>query len=145
MRRLFTLLLTAMLATTIAFAQADKIVGVYKSVHEGNTSKIQISKVGDGYKAQVIWLEKLTNPDGTVKTDLKNPDKSKRNTPADKIVVIEKVTYNAKKNQWDNGKIYEPTSGKSWTVTCSFKDEKTLKVRGSLGPFGKSVYWTKIE
>ena len=145
MNRFFVSLCVALFSFAAAFAQADKIVGGYSSVHEGISSKIRVSKVGDGYRAQVIWVDKPTNPDGSVKTDLKNPDKAKRSTPADKIVLIEKVTYNAKKQQWDNGKIYEPTSGKSWTVTCSFKDEKTLKVRGSFGPFGKSVFWTKVE
>ena len=146
MKKYFILTVCAVLfSIATAYAQADKIVGVYASVHEGNSSKIKVSKVNGGYRAQVIWLEKLHNEDGTVKTDKKNPDKAKRNTPANKIVLIEKVTYNAKKDQWDDGKIYEPTSGKSWTVTCSFKDAKTLKVRGSFGPFGKSVYWPTVE
>ena len=145
MKRILTTICAALFIIAAAFAQADKIVGVYSSEHEGIKSKIQITKINGGYRAQVIWVDNLHNPDGSVRTDQKNPDKAKRDTPANKIVVIEKVSYNEKKNQWDNGQIYEPTSGKKWTVTCSFKDEKTLKVRGSFGPFGKSVYWKKVE
>jgi len=139
-------LFTALLMYAIgAFAQADKIVGTYKAVQDGINSKVKISKVGNGYKAQVIWVDNLIKEDGTTRTDEKNPDKAKRSTPANKIVLVEKVTYNNEKKVWDNGKIYDPTRGKSFKVTISFKDNKTLKVKGSLGPFSESVYWTKID
>ncbi|MCF0184559.1 MAG: DUF2147 domain-containing protein [Bacteroidaceae bacterium] len=145
MKRIFSLLLVCLVATAAAFAQADKIVGVYKTTHEGVNSKIQITKVNDGYRAQVIWVDKLTNPDGTVRTDKKNPDKNLRDTPVNQIVLIDKMKYDAKDNEWGKGKIYEPSSGKKWTVTCTFESDTKLRVRGSWGIFGKSVYWTKVE
>ena len=138
--------LVAMLIVSCGcFAQADKIVGIYKTTHDGVNSKIKIFKVKDGYRAQVIWVDNLKKEDGSTRTDEKNPDPAKRNTPANSIVLIDRVTYNAKKDQWADGKIYEPTSGKTWTVTCSFENDTKLRVRGSFGPFGKSVYWSKIE
>lgn len=124
-------------------AQADKIVGTYKAVHDGKESKVKIFKYQDGYRAQVCWLKEPKNADGSIKKDVKNPDAKKRNTPSDKIVLIEKVLY--VDGMWKNGKIYEPTSGKTYKVEVKFKDSKTLEVRGKLGPFGRSVYWTKIQ
>ena len=145
MRKKLLTLVTLLMVTFSAFAQADKIVGTYKAVQAGVNSKVKISKVGDGYKAQIIWVDNLINEDGTTRTDTKNPDKAKRNTPANKIVLIEKVTYNEKGQSWENGKIYDPTRGKSFKVVCSFKDAKTLKVKGSFGPFSETVYWTKLD
>ncbi|MCF0199473.1 MAG: DUF2147 domain-containing protein [Bacteroidaceae bacterium] len=145
MKKFLMSFVTLLVMSVAAFAQADRIVGTYATVHDGVSSKVKISKVGNAYRAQVIWVDNLKKEDGSIRTDEKNPDAAKRSTPANKIVLVEKVTYNEKKNQWDNGKIYEPTSGKTWTVTISFKDEKTLKVRGSFGPIGKSVYWTKLD
>jgi len=139
------MLVTLMMVTLGAFAQADKIVGTYKTVQNGVNSKIKITKNGNGYKAQVIWVDNLKNADGSVLTDSKNPDKAKRNTPANKIVVIDKVTYDEGDKEWKNGKIYDPTRGKSFKVVCSFKDSKTLKVKGSWGPISETVYWTKID
>ncbi len=139
------MLVTLMMVTLGAFAQADRIVGTYKTVQNGVNSKIKITKNGNGYKAQVIWVNNLKNADGSVRTDSKNPDKAKRNTPANKIVVIEKVTYDEGDKEWKNGKIYDPTRGKSFKVVCSFKDSKTLKVKGSWGPISETVYWTKID
>lgn len=138
---LMTMLLT-ICCTLGMMAQADKIVGTYKAVHDGKESKVKIFKYQDGYRAQVCWLKETKNPDGSVKKDVKNPDKSKRNTPADQIVLVDKVTY--EDGIWQNGKIYEPTSGKTYKVEIKFTDAKTLQVRGKLGPFFKNVYWTKL-
>lgn len=64
---------------------------------------------------------------------------------ADKIVLIDNVTYNAKSNTWKGGQIYDPTSGKTFKVELYFKDAKTLTVKGMLGPFFERMYWTKIQ
>lgn len=145
MKKILLTLVALGMSVTAAFAQADRIMGTYKAVQNGVNSRVKITKNADGYKAQVIWVENLINPDGTTRTDKKNPDKSKRNTPSNKIVLIEKVVYNAKDQEWGGGQIYDPTRGKTFKVVCSFKDEKILKVKGSFGPFSQTVEWTKID
>ncbi len=142
-------LLTLVCGLFVAFSlsaqnKADDIVGTYKTKHNGVNSKVEVKKVGDGYRAQVIWVDNLKMEDGTIRTDEKNPDKAKRNTPANQIVLIEKVTFDAEKAEWRNGQIYDPTRGKSFKVRLSFKDDKTLKVRGSWGPISETMYWTKM-
>ena len=128
--------------SAVAQSAGDKIIGTYKAVQEGRESKVKFSKYGDGYRGQIIWLKNNKNADGSIKTDVKNPDKAKRNVPADKIVIIDKVTY--EDGIWQNGKIYDPTSGKTYKVELRFSDAKTLEVKGKLGPFFKKVYWTKL-
>ena len=102
------------LSASIASASTnggDRILGVYKAVKDGAVSKVRISKIGDNtYKAQVFWLEKDKNPDGSLRTDLKNPDPAKRKTPSNQIVLIESVSYDSKEGVWNNGNIYDPTS-----------------------------------
>lgn len=70
------------LSATVANAspnEGDSILGVYKAVKDGAVSKVRISKNADNtYKAQVIWVEKEYNEDGTLRTDLKKPDPAKR-------------------------------------------------------------------
>lgn len=151
MKRLFMLAVAGVFALSAAVASAstnggDRILGVYKAVKDGAVSKVRISKIGDNaYKAQIFWLEKPTHPDGTLRKDLKNPDPAKRETPASQVVLIESVSYDQKENVWNNGNIYDPTSGKVYRTIVDFTEEKTLRVRGFLGPFSKSLYWYKIE
>lgn len=146
MKKIILALLCIIMATASTFAQnnADQIVGTYKVVRNGVNSKVKVFKKGDGYSAQVIWADNLTMEDGSKRLDPKNPDPSKRNVPADQIVLVEKVTYNAKSNVWENGKIYDPTSGKSYKLKMWFDGEKTLKLRGYIGPFFETMKWTKI-
>jgi len=126
------------------FAQGDKIVGEYQCVHDGVDSRIKIFKHEDGYRAQCIWVSNLKMEDGTLRRDVKNPDPAKRKITNDKIVLIDKVKFDGK-DTWKDGKIYDPTRGRYFTVTLTFKDEKTLAVRGSVAFIGKSVYWKKLK
>lgn len=143
MKRFVFMMLTLVLAVSGAFAQADKVVGTYKAVRNGVTSKVKVFKYQDGYRAQVIWVDNLKMEDGTNRLDVKNPDPAKRKVQADQIVLVDKVTY--KNEKWADGKIYDPTSGKVFTVTLYFKDAKTLTVKGSIGPFFQRMYWTKMD
>lgn len=144
MKRIVLFCVVAIMAIASAFAQADKVVGTYKAVRNGVTSKVKVFKYNDGYRAQVIWVDNLKKEDGSIRLDEKNPDPSKRNVQADKIVLIDKVKFDGK-DKWSGGKIYDPTSGKTFTVSLYFKDEKTLTVKGSIGILFQRMYWTKIQ
>ena len=139
--------LASLLLPLFAMAQnPDRIVGVYYTAHQGEESKIRVFKEDDGsYTAQVIWVRDNLDENGEVEKDVKNPDKSKRDTPCDQIVLIEKMSYDSKKNSWTNAKIYDPVRGIKANADCSFTPEGRLKVRGSLMGFGMSVYWDKLE
>lgn len=130
-------------ASVQAQTKADDLLGVYKAVQGDEVSKVEFRKNGDGYMAQVTWVNKLKDANGNIRLDVKNPDKSKRNTPINKIVLIDKVTFDEAKGEWSGGRIYDPTRGKFFKVRLSFKDAKTLKVRGSWGPIRESTYWPK--
>lgn len=146
MKRFVFSLVMCVMGLMQTFAQADKIVGEYQCERNGVNSKVKVFKHEDGYRAQVFWVDNLKMEDGSIRKDPKNPDASKRDTRADQIVLISKVKYDGKSN-WTDGKIYDPTNGKVYSVTLSFKDAKTLKVRGYIGTplLGESMYWTKIK
>lgn len=132
--------------STYAQSAADKILGIYHAVEEGKESKIRFTKLADGtYQGQIIWLLQPNNPDGSRKYDVKNPDPAKRKVPSDQVVIVYGIRYNAKENCWDGGKVYKPNNGKTYKVEVSFEDDKTLRVKGSLGPISLSRYWKKIE
>ena len=139
--------LASLLLPLFAMAQnPDRIVGVYYTAHQGEESKIRVFKEDDGsYTAQVIWVRDNLDENGEVEKDVKNPDKSKRDTPCDQIVLIEKMTYNEKQDSWGDAKIYDPTRGIKANVTCSFESVSKLRVRGSVLGIGETVYWDKIE
>ena len=95
--------------------------------------------------ARVIWVKEKYDKNGNLKLDEKNPDKAKRSTPCDEIVLIERMSYDAKKDSWTDAKIYDPVRGMKANVDCSFEQDGRLKVRGSIMGIGMSVHWQKLE
>ena len=143
-----TFIIGVVLSCPLSFAQdnsvADSIIGEYIAEHQGEVSKVRISKEDDGtYTAQVIWVKNRTDKDGSVRLDEKNPDKSLRGVPCDEIVLIKGLKYNSEKKRWSDAKIYDPTRGIRANVMCEFIAGAVLRVRGSLLGFWQSVYWQK--
>ena len=127
-------------------SKGDNILGNYLSIKDGSKSKIKITKEGDGtYTAQVYWVERALDANGNKRKDIKNPDKSLRNVDLDKVVLIKGLKYDAKDKEWTDTKIYDPGSGKIYSVDIEFKNAKTLKVYGNILGIGKTVYWEKIK
>ena len=140
---LTTLFLCPAMAQNSKNSRADAIVGTYRVEHAGQQSKVRVYKEKNGdYTAQCIWLRDSIDPaTGKLITDSKNPDKSLRNTPCNRIIIFRNMQYNSKKQRWEDGKIYDPTRGIVANCTCEFLQDGRLKVRGSILGIGESVYW----
>ncbi|HEK21240.1 MULTISPECIES: DUF2147 domain-containing protein [unclassified Mucilaginibacter] len=63
-------------------------------------------------------------------TDKKNPDPALRSRKVLGMDVVEDLVYNPKSNSWENGRIYEIQSGKTWSAAAYLENENTLKVKG---------------
>ncbi|MGN1219351.1 MAG: hypothetical protein ACI4TU_00235, partial [Candidatus Cryptobacteroides sp.] len=82
-KKILTLILGVILSGVISFAQdntaADSIVGTYNAIHQGEESKVRITRENGGtFMAQIIWVKNRTDENGNVRLDEKNPDKSLR-------------------------------------------------------------------
>ena len=131
-------------ADTSMNERADNIVGDYEGSHSHVDFKVRFSKNADGtYNAQMTYVQNVVDAKGNIQYDTKNPDKTRRNIPIDKVVIIEGLRYNAEKKQWDGAKIYDPQRGIKVKVTARFLDGKRLKLRGSVLGIGESVVWEK--
>lgn len=138
----------ALFSASFASAQeGDKIVGVYRALGVDTQlwSEIQFTKCGDRYEGKIIWVEQTTDGNGKPLTDINNPDPKLRSTPANKIRVVWDIFYDAQKDIWTGGKIYNPMDGKTYDVQISFDTPNKLKVRGYIGKplLGKTFYWNK--
>lgn len=144
MKRLSALtaaLLSALLITTSGAAtnNGDRILGEYRAVQDGRVTTVRFSKSGENrYKAQVVGIR-------TEKESNSCKDGHNTEITPNQIVIIESVSYNSEEDVWDDGHIYDPIKGDIYRVVLDFKDETTLRVRGYLGPFSKSLYWEKIN
>ncbi|MBR1550191.1 MAG: DUF2147 domain-containing protein [Bacteroidales bacterium] len=125
---------------------ADNIVGTYSGKQGDDRFRAKIVKLTNGtYRAQVVWLEHDRDAKGNKLLDTKNPDKSLRNTPADRIVLFSGLRYNASKQRWDDTKIYDPQRGIRAKLTVWFTSDGRLALKGSLWGLSETVYWNKLD
>jgi uncharacterized protein (DUF2147 family) len=145
MRRIFVfgvcLMLLAMPTVLAAEMEADAIVGEWLT--EGDESVIEICRDGDLYNGKVVWLKDPTYPDGKDKVDSSNPDESKRDRKIIRLEIVHNFKFNGK-NQWTDGTIYDPNSGKTYSCKAKLKGNE-LHVRGFIGVslLGRTTVWTR--
>ena len=148
MKRFIITIAAAVLCTLAAFAQndkADNIIGKYICGTGKDAYKVEITKQTDGgYKCQIFWVADPLDENGKPSLDTKNPDKSLRNGPMDRVVLFKDLKYDAEKKHWSDTKIYDPNRGIKVKVTISFDNPKTLKVRGTVFGIGETVTWNRI-
>ena len=127
-------------------AKADNIVGTYSGKQGDDNFKVKIVKLTDGtYRGQVVWMERDRDAKGNKILDTKNPDKSLRSKPADRIVLFSGLKYDAKKQRWGDTKIYDPQRGMKAHMTAEFGADGSLRVKGSLLGISETVSWKKVE
>lgn len=140
-----TVLTGTLAATEDPNAAGDNIIGDYIVEHKGEKSKVKVFKNADGsYTAQIFWVQNRTEKDGSVRKDVKNPDKSKRNVDCDRIVLFKGLKYNASAKTWSGANIYDPVRGINASLKAWFSDSKTLSLKGSKMGFSETVTWTKL-
>ena len=147
MKHFFTTIAVAVLCTLSAFAQndkADNIIGKYICGTGKDAYKVEITKQTDGYKCQIFWVANPLDENGKPSLDTKNPDKSLRSVPMDRVVLFTGLKYNADKKHLSDTKIYDPNRGIKVKVTISFDNPKVLKVRGTVFGIGETVTWNRL-
>ena len=126
MKKIISFCFSLTMLFTLSFAKldsgaADKIIGVYWSPKKD--VKIEIYKKGDRYFGKSIWT-------ATKRKDLKNPNASLRERDLLGTELFTNFIY--KDGTYEDGKIYDSESGKTYDCKMSFKGE-SLKVRGYIG------------
>jgi uncharacterized protein (DUF2147 family) len=132
-------------APSILFAQTgDKFCGHWFT--KGNESVVEIYQTDDKYFGKIVWLEKPNDKEnGKPKIDKHNPDDSKKNDSIIGLVLL-KDFKSKNKSMLDNGTVYDPNSGKTYSGNIKLKKDK-LKLRGFIGIslFGRTETWEKCH
>ncbi|MCB9250974.1 MAG: DUF2147 domain-containing protein [Flavobacteriales bacterium] len=126
---------------------SDYIKGTWLS--EPGTSRIRIyscGSKGDEFCGKIVWLKRNKETDGTPRVDKNNPDPKKRKRQLIDLVILTNFTFDAKKGEWTDGKIYDPYTG--YLYSCVIRKQKNdLLVRGFVGTqfLGRTEKWTRVE
>ena len=140
MIRIFCLCLLA-ISLTVAAAASDKTAyeGHYWNEEKDGIFKLQLTQ--NGIEGITVWGKEP-------KTDIHNPDPKLRDRSLGGIKFLWGFSYNTKKNRWEDGKVYDPNTGKTYNAKMSLeKAGSILKMRGYVGMalFGKTARFERVQ
>ncbi len=138
-------LLVLLTSTAFRFQQenASPIIGVWKT-GDGN-AMVRIYKNGEKYQGKIVWLKEPIDPEtGKPKLDKNHPEEPARKRPILGLINIWGFTQ-VDKNLWEEGNIYDPKNGSTYSCTIKMLNNNTLEVRGYIGVslIGRTDTWTK--
>lgn len=131
----------------VSFAQksADDILGIW--MNEDQDAHIEITKKDNQYFGKLVWLKNPTdNETGKPKLDKHNPDESLQSRPTWGLEILTNFVFDGD-NRWEDGKIYDPKKGNTYSCYMKFVEDKKIKIRGFIGVslLGKTTYWSRVE
>jgi uncharacterized protein (DUF2147 family) len=128
---------------SFALDNPDAIVGVWKT-GEGN-AMVKIYKNGNKYQGRVVWLKEPNDPEtGKPKLDKNNSDPAAKSKPVLGLINIWGFVPK-EENLWDEGNIYDPKNGNTYSSTMKLINANSLEVRGYIGVslIGRTDTWTR--
>jgi uncharacterized protein (DUF2147 family) len=128
----------------LAQSESDALLGVWES--GSGKARVKIDKSTDKYFGKIVWLREPNNEEGKPKVDKNNPEERLRTTPLLGYRMLKDFSYKGEKT-WEDGTIYDPENGSTYSCTIKMTDENTLEVRGFIGVslFGRTDVWKRIQ
>jgi len=143
------LLILALCLPAVWAAGGDDILGLW--YNQEKDAKIEVVRCGDRYCGKISWMK---NPDypadstegkpGTPKLDHNNPDPAMRRNTRLGLEIVKNMAY-AGENKWDDGQVYDPNNGKTYSAKFTLIDPDNLDLRGYIGIslFGRTSHWSR--
>jgi uncharacterized protein (DUF2147 family) len=95
---------------------------------------------------KIVAMREPRTPEGKEKTDIHNPDPSKRDRPILGLVFMSGFTQKSD-THWENGTVYDPKSGNTYSCLMDLDGPEKIKMRGFLGIslLGRTQVWTRVS
>ncbi len=139
---LFALVTTWLGATAVRVTDAASPIGFWK----GADATFEMFESEGKLSAKIVALRDPKTSEGKEKTDIHNPDPTKRKHPIIGLVFISGFAKTSD-TRWENGIVYDPKTGKTYSCLMDLQGPDTIKVRGFVGIalFGRDYIWTRVN
>jgi len=143
LRKSSLFLLFFVLSLQVFAQKKDDILG--KWISASGEGQIEIYKRGDKYFGKLAWIKQPNDENGKPRTDDKNPNENLRNKPILGLEILKNFVFEDAK--WQDGTIYDPKSGKTYSCKLTLKDANQLSIRGYIGVslIGRTEVWKRIK
>jgi uncharacterized protein (DUF2147 family) len=109
-------------------------------------AQVEIYEADGKLNGKIAALNKKYTTDGIEKTDISNPDPTKKSRPLVGLVVMTGFTAEGS-GRWDHGTVYDPKTGNTYASFLEYDGGDTLHLRGYIGIslIGRTAVWTKVK
>lgn len=113
--------------------------------NEEKTGKIQFYKQGDKINGKIVWI-KEPNENGKPRMDKENPDVKLRTRPIVGLTNLKNFKPSGK-GTWEDGEVYDPNNGKTYSCKMTLVSPTQLDIRGFIGIsiIGRTSKFTKAD
>ena len=121
-------------------------VGLWRSMDDKTgeaKSEIRIEDKGGALEGRI---EKLLRKDADPAAKCVECKDALKDQPMVGLPIITGAKKAEGKDVWEGGKILDPENGKQYTLRLTPADGgQKLEVRGSIGPFGRTQTWQRVQ
>lgn len=114
---------------------------------EGGAAQVEIFSCAEALCGRIVWLRSPFDENGCELTDRENPDEALQGRPIVGLEVLHDLRPDAgTPGHWDGGRVYDPTSGRTYRCNLSLDGPDRLRVRGYIGLafLGRTTTWTRV-
>jgi uncharacterized protein (DUF2147 family) len=127
----------------LAFSQTNAdIVGEWYNAEKD--AVITLFEEDETVSGKITWMQFPNDDNGNPKTDPLNSDEKLKSRARMGMIIMNDFIY-IEGEVGDNGKLYDPKKGKTYSGMMTLKDANTLDLRGYIGFsfIGRSSTWTR--
>ena len=121
--------------------------GLRRNIHDKTgEAKAEIRIKDNGTGALNGALEKRLAKDAKPDDLCKECSDDRKDKPLLGLEIIRGAKKAEGKDVWEGGKILDPENGRNYTLRMTpVEGGKKLEVRGSIGPFGRTQTWVRVQ
>jgi uncharacterized protein (DUF2147 family)/peptidoglycan/LPS O-acetylase OafA/YrhL len=115
---------------------------------EGGFAQVEIRPCGDDTLCgEVVWIRHPFDERGCELRDGRNPEPALRNRPVVGMEILRDLQASPDdRGEWNGGEIYDPGSGRTYSVAAEMDGPDRLRLRGYLGIrlLGRTTTWMRV-
>lgn len=121
-------------------------VGLWKSVDEKTGAPKSEVRISESSGVLTGMVERILREGADPSAVCDQCTDDRKGKPIVGLEIIRGAKQAEGKTVWEDGKILDPENGKTYTLRLTPVDGgQKLEVRGSIGPFGRTQTWVRVQ
>lgn len=121
-------------------------VGLWKSVDEKTGAPKSEVRISESSGVLTGKVERILREGADLSAVCDQCTDDRKGKPIVGLEIIRGAKQAEGKTVWEDGKILDPENGKTYTLRLTPVDGgQKLEVRGSIGPFGRTQTWVRVQ